>query len=81
MDEYRARKIARRSGFVGLSYRGKTLVEAHEWRRRRDRGKRRTTFGVYGTENEIRQAFGKCVDLNSSPFVWNKFRNGKFMVW
>ena len=79
MDEYRARKIARRSGFVGLTYKGKTIITAHEWRRGQDRGKRRTTFGVYGTENEIRQAFGKCVD--SKTFVWTEFRNGKFMVW
>lgn len=57
-----------------------TQCEAHSWRRGRDRGKRRLTYGIYGTEKQIHACFEKAGEF-ATRFHWNEFRNGKFMVW
>ena len=81
MDEYRAKGSAQRSGFAtGRGPFGPTLVEAHSWRRGRDRGKHRLTHGIYGTEKQIYACLEKTGEF-ATRFHWNEFRNGKFMVW
>ena len=80
MDEYTAQRYAERSGFAGLSYRGKTIVEAHSWRRGQDRGKRRLTYGIYGDKIQLMEALAKGT-RSTSDLRWNEFRSGKFMVW
>lgn len=81
MDEYRSKGIERRSGFAtGKGPFGPNVVVAHSWRRGQDRGKRRVTWGVYGTKSQIRKAFSDGYP-RPAHFTWTKFRNGKFMVW
>ena len=72
--------MARHSGFGDRGPFGNTIVEQHSWRRGQDRGKGRLTHGIYGTENDIRAAFKKDNEI-FLEYHWNRFRNGKFMVW
>ena len=80
MDKFDSMRIARHSeSATKLGVFGPNKVESHEWRRGQDIGKRRTTFGIYGTENDIRVALKKANESN--PLRWNRFHNGKCMVW
>lgn len=80
MEMYKAQRISRHSGFGRNGPFGKQIVEAHSWRRGRDRGKRRLTYGIYGTEKQIHACLEKTGEF-AGRFHWNEFRNGKFMVW
>lgn len=80
MDKWRAERMAQRSGFGNRGPFGKTIVVSHSWRRGQDRGKRRLTYGIYGTKIQVMEALTKDT-INTSDLRWNEFRNGKFMVW
>ena len=78
MKEYKAQRLFQFSGRADPIDDG--VIEVHSWRRSQDRGKRRLTYGVYGSKAQITKALAKEKTISKNP-VWSKFRNGKFMVW